>query len=251
MYNKRVNRFTIATAILFCSIVTQAENTGEFDLNFQVKTNHLWHGFIVTPGVMTGGTLSYLSADEKSQTGVWGGASFNGEFQEFTYFTKYKFNDKWFVEIVNHGNHSSVDNVDIFNYSKDPSKTGNFTDIGLGYTFAGEMPISLYYSVIVQGIDTYTDEESGNDKQAYTNYLEVRIPTWKGKDNAVLDVFIAGAFSPMDDENFYDDKANIVNVGFTYNKSLRISEYNLPVFATAMWNPALKKGALEVGFSFF
>ncbi|WP_351060170.1 hypothetical protein, partial [Psychrobacter sp. TB20-MNA-CIBAN-0197] len=87
-------------------------------------------------------------------------------------FASYKFSEQLFIEIVNHGNHSSINNVDIFDYSSDPDKTGNFIDVGLGYTFAGEMPLSLYYSVIVQGIDTYLDESSGKNKQAYTNYLE-------------------------------------------------------------------------------
>ena len=226
-------------------------HSNDFNLGLEFKTNHLWHGSIVTPGPMVAGELTYKTADNKITLGLWGGTSFDGEYQEFTYFASYKFSEQLFIEIVNHGNHSSINNVDIFDYSSDPDKTGNFIDVGLGYTFAGEMPLSLYNSVIVQGIDTYLDESSGKNKQAYTNYLEASMPVWKGNElDEQVSVFIGGAFSFLDQQNFYDDIANIVNLGFTYSKSLQILEYNFPISATAMWNPAQNKGALQVTFTF-
>ncbi|MDC2888061.1 hypothetical protein [Psychrosphaera algicola] len=141
--------------------------------------------------------------------------------------------------------------MDIFNYSTDPSKTGNFVDIGAGYTFQGETPISVYYSVIVQGIDTYIDEDSGEKEQSFTNYIEVSAPVWHGKDGEQVKAFIGGAFSPVNDKNFYSDKANINNVGFTYSKNLYAMGKTFPVSATAMWNPALELGALQVAVNLF
>jgi len=251
MHYKLTKQLTMIIILCLGCFNVQAQQGGDFDLNFQIKTNHLWHGFIVTPGIMTAGTLSYLSEDEKTKFGIWGGATFNGEFKEFTYFASHNFSENMFVEIVNHGNHSSIQNVDIFDYSTDSTKTGNFIDIGFGYTFSGDMPVSVYYSVIIQGVDTYIDEDSGKKKQSYTNYLELQIPAWQGKKGESVNVFVGGAFSPVDSKNFYDDKANITNVGFTYKKELEILNYTLPISATAMWNPALNIGALEVAFNFF
>ncbi|KXI28090.1 hypothetical protein [Paraglaciecola hydrolytica] len=241
-----------ALLVMACTTMhVNAEQSGNVDLSFQIKTNHLWHGFIVTPSIMTAGELTYITASGNTKFGLWAGASFDGEYQEFTYFASHQFSEQLFVEIVNHGNHSSIDDVDIFNYSSDPTKTGNFTDIGLGYTFAGDMPLSLYYSVIVQGVDKFEDEYTGRRERAYTNYIEANLPVWQGKDGETVTVFVGGAFSPTGDKNFYDDSANIVNLGFSYTKNLQILDYNLPVSATAMWNPALQNGALQVAFSFF
>ena len=251
---KTTSKNLVITGLLLMACIgtqVQAEQDGNFDLGLQIKTNHLWHGFIVTPGIMTAAELSYTAASGNTKFGLWAGASFDGEYQEFTYFASHQFSEPLFVEIVNHGNHSSIDDVDIFNYSSDPTKTGNFTDIGLGYTFAGDMALSLYYSVIVQGIDKFEDEDSGKRERAYTNYIEANLPIWKGKDAESVKVFIGGAFSPTGDKNFYDDSTNIVNLGFSYTKNLQILDYNLPVSATAMWNPALQNGALQVAFSFF
>tara|TARA_R110000868_G_scaffold21995_2_gene90743 strand:+ start:713 stop:1474 length:762 start_codon:yes stop_codon:yes gene_type:complete len=251
---KTTSKNIIMTALILLACTAKqvnAEQSGNFDLGFQIKTNHLWHGFIVTPGIMTAGELTYTTASGDSKFGLWAGASFDGEYQEFTYFASHRFSDQLFVEIVNHGNHSSIDDVDIFNYSSDPTKTGNFTDIGVGYTFAGDMPLSLYYSVIVQGIDKFADEDTGKRERAYTNYIEANLPVWQGKDGETVTVFVGGAFSPTGDKNFYDDSANIVNLGFSYAKNLQILDYTLPVSATAMWNPALNNGALQVALSFF
>jgi len=194
----------LGTAILMGSTITTAQAEGTVNTTFGLKTNHLWHGSIVTDGVMTAGSLSYTTEDNKTTYGFWGGGSFNGEFKEFTYYASHQFNDNWFVEAVNHGNHSSIDDseVDIFNYSSDPTKTGNFTDIGVGYKFNSEMPISVYYSVIVQGIDKFIDDETGELERSFTNYMEVNADIWQGKLGDTVTAFIGGAFSPVQEKNF-------------------------------------------------
>lgn len=254
MLNNTHKKTTIA-AVLASTLSTPlyAESDSEWNLAFDVKTNHLWHGFIVTESVMTAGSLEYKSANKKTTYGLWGGGSFNGEFKEFTYYASHKFSDDLFVEIVNHGNHSSIPegDVNIFDYSTDPSKTGNFVDIGAGYTFQGDTPISVYYAVIVQGVDTYIDEDTGEKVQSYTNYVEVSAPVWNGKDNEQVKAFIGGAFSPVNDKNFYSDNTNINNVGLTYSKNLHAMGKTFPVSATAMWNPALEIGALQVAVNLF
>jgi len=255
MFKTTKNKLAMAAVVLASSVSTQlhAEESGTWDLGFDIKTNHLWHGFIVTDGVFTAASLEYKTADEKTTFGLWGGGSFNGEYKEFTYYASHKFTDNFFVEIVNHGNHSGIadSDVDVFDYSSDPSKTGNFIDIGMGYTFAGDMPISVYYSVIVQGVDTVTDEVTGEKERSYTNYIEVSAPVWKGKNGESVSAFIGGSFSPVHDANFYDDEANINTVGFTFSKDLKALGTTFPVSATAMWNPALEIAAFQVGVNFF
>ena len=253
---KNIKKNLVITSIALTGCIgvqAQSQEGGEWDLGFGLKTNHLWHGFIVTDGVMTAASLEYKTQDKKTTFGLWGGGSFNGEFKEFTYYVSHKFTDNFYVEVVNHGNHSSIPDgeVDIFDYSSDPSKTGNFTDIGVGYTFEGSTPISVYYSVIVQGIDKFKDEDTGKNERAYTNYIEVSAPVWKGVDGDSVKAFVGGAFSPVQKQNFYSDNANINNVGFTYSKELTVLGATLPVSATAMWNPALNNGALQVAVDLF
>lgn len=253
--NKSMKMLGITATMISCCLSAQAvaEVGGEFDLSFAMKTNHLWHGFIVTDGVMTAGALEYKTADKKTTFGLWAGGSFNGEYKEFTYYASHKFSDNFFVEIVNHGNHSGIadDEVDIFNYSSDDSKTGNFTDIGMGYTFSGDTPISLYYAIIIQGVDKHIDDSSGELERSYTNYIEVSAPVWHGKNGETVNAFVGGAFSPVHKRNFYSDNANINNVGFTFSKEINLLNTSFPVSATAMWNPALNHGALQVAVELF
>lgn len=249
---KKIALPLVASAALFSGNVMAEE--GQWDISFGLKTNHLWHGFIVTDGVMAATSMAYTTADDKTTYGFWGGGSFNGEFKEFTYYAAHKFSDNLFVEIVNHGNHSGIINdpereVDIFNYSSDPTKTGNFTDIGLGYTFDGDTPVSVYYAVIVQGIDKFENDE-GELERSWTNYIEVSAPVWHGNNGESVNAFIGGAFSPVQDANFYYDKAAINNVGLTFKKEVKILDTTLPVSATAMWNPALNQGALQFSVDF-
>lgn len=258
MNNTNIKQLALTCGLLLGSsaFALQAQESGEVNLGFQVKTNHLWHGFIVTPGVFTAGELTYTTASGNTKFGLWGGASFDGSYKELTYFASHKFSDNLFVEIVTHGNHSGIYDsedgvVDIFNFGDDPAETGNFTDIGVGYTFAGDAPVSIYYSVIVQGIDVFEDEETGERERAYTNYLEVSKPVWSNTAGESVNAFIGGAFSPKGDQNFYYKEAGIVNVGFTYNTSVSIGEFTLPVSSTAMWNPSRNEGALQVALNFF
>ncbi len=252
---KTINKLGKTLAILSGCLGAQAlaQDSGEWDLNFGIKTNHLWHGFIVTDGVMTAGALEYKTADKNTTFGLWAGGSFNGEYKEFTYYASHKFSDHFFVEVVNHGNHSGIPDseVDIFNYSSDDTKTGNFTDIGIGYTFTGDTPISIYYAIIVQGVDKHIDEKSAEVQRSYTNYIEVSAPVWHGKNGETVNAFIGGAFSPVHKRNFYSDNANINNLGFTFSKELKVLNTTLPVSATAMWNPALNHGALQVAIDLF
>ncbi|MDC2888060.1 hypothetical protein [Psychrosphaera algicola] len=64
------HKITAITAILASTLSTQlhAQSSGEWKLAFDLKTNHLWHGFIVTDGVMTAGSLEYKSEDKKRLT---------------------------------------------------------------------------------------------------------------------------------------------------------------------------------------
>lgn len=100
------------------------------------------------------------------------------------------------------------------------------------------------FAVIVQGIDKFENDE-GELERSWTNYIEVSAPVWHGNNGESVNAFIGGAFSPVQDANFYYDKAAINNVGLTFKKEVKILESTLPVSATAMWNPALNQVALQ------
>ncbi|MEI6858755.1 MAG: hypothetical protein V5788_03025 [Shewanella sp.] len=254
---KNIKELGVITLLLTGGLSTQVQasdsdsDSGDWNLSLSLQTNHLWHGLTITDTPMTAVSLQYITADNKTTFGLWGGASFDGEYQEFTYSVSHKFTDNFFVELVSHGNHSGIDDVDIWDYSSDPLKTGNFVDIGMGYTFEGEMPITVYYSVILVGIDTITDQVTDEEDRSWTNYIEVSAPVWHGKEGKKVKAFIGGAFSPVHDENFYSDNADITNVGFTFSQEINILGTTFPISATAMWNPALNNGSLQAIVNFF
>lgn len=88
-----------------------------FDINLQVRTNYIWRGFKVSDGPISDVDIHYhLTKDKSLRVGVWGGASFTGDFKEFDYYVSYtKSNYSFSIWDVN--NFSDFPNADLFNYN--------------------------------------------------------------------------------------------------------------------------------------
>lgn len=254
----RLKNIKLFFVLLFGILILQSANvraqeekslTDHFNINLDLKNMHLWHGSVVTSGVMMATSMEYSSANEKLIVGLWGGASFSGDYKEFSYYSKYKFTNNFYAELVSHNNYSNEENPDIFSYDKYTSP--NFLDIALGYTLSEDLPLSIYWSTILfgQGGD-YETEENGSITDSYSNYVEISYPIFKDT-NSELKAFAGGAFSFTTDKTFYSDKANLVNLGLSLSHNLSIFSTTFPVSGTAMWNPETKVGALQLAITLF
>lgn len=272
---KKLNIFCILLS-LFTLLTVQNTSAQEqvsnsdykaFSIEAHFKNMHTWHGFVVTPGPMIATSLEYNSRNSKFTLGVWGGTSFGpstdvinkvtGEnnaahYQEFSLYTKYRFSDTFFIEAVSHNNYTGVeergDQLQFWSYDK--TQGYNFVDINFGYNITPNT--LLYFATIVNGgAGDYEEQTDGSLKNSWTHYFEVSSKVWE-KEDASLTLFTGGAWSFATDKTFYtENSGNIINVGATFNKNVKIGTYNLPIGVTAMWNPEKEKTVLQVDITLF
>ncbi|WP_428329870.1 hypothetical protein [Mucilaginibacter sp.] len=217
-----------------------------FDINLQLRNLYIWRGFRVSNSPIADVDMHYSTRDGSLAIGVWGGEGFNGEYKEFDYYVSYtKKGFNFSVWDIN--NFTDYPNANLFNYN--PASTSHFIDVTAGYQFGNSFPLSINWSTIVQGRDTYV-KSNGDLANAYSNYVVLDYRLWKqGTSN--LHVFTGGGFAFGRDQNFYGSKPNIVNTGLTLNKDLVLFNYHMPIAATAMFSPEHKTGALQLVVNVF
>ncbi|WP_055437174.1 hypothetical protein [Lacinutrix algicola] len=237
-----------------------------FSIGAHLKNMHTWHGFVVHPGALFATNIEYNTKNKKFTFGFWGGASFSsvdvenintGEkesayYKEFSIYTKYRFSDKFFIEAVSHNNYTGVeergDKLSYWSYDK--TQGYNFVDLNFGYNLTPNT--LLYFATIINGgSGDYDIKENGDLENSWTHYFEVSSKVWE-KNNSSLSLFAGGAWSFITDKTFYNEgSGNIINVGATFSKKLAISNYNVPVDVTAMWNPEQEKTVLQLDITLF
>ncbi|TWI95301.1 hypothetical protein JN11_04416 [Mucilaginibacter frigoritolerans] len=217
-----------------------------FDVNLQVRSLYIWRGFIVSNSPISDVDIHYTTRDRSFAVGVWGGTGFTGDYKEFDYYVSYtKSGFNFSVWDIN--NFTNYPNANLFNYN--PASTSHFIDVTAGYQFGNSFPLSINWSTIVQGRDTYV-KSNGDLANAYSNYVVLDYRLWK-QDSSDLHIFAGGGFAFGRDQNFYGSKPNIVNTGLTLNKELVLFNYHMPVAATAMFSPEHKDGALQLIINVF
>jgi hypothetical protein len=236
------------TKLIFDNDSTKgASNTYEpIHLNLEIKNMHLWRGYRVTSGAMSGGNLNYHSKNQKFKAGLWGGAGFNGEYREFDYYLSYN-SSGFSIAVWDINNFTDYPDAKIFDYSK--ANTSHFIDVTIGYQFKTIIPFKLSWSTIIQGRDTYLNNQL-ELKNAYSNFVAIDVPILKN-DKSSLHIFTAYAFSFLNKSNFYGARPNIVELGLGYEKKLSVFNHNIPVGAKAMWNPEQGYGGIQFSAKIF
>lgn len=231
----------------------EAEKISQEDQNFNIHMNiknmHLWHGSVVTPGVMMASSLEYTTNNKAFTAGLWGGASFNGDYKEFSYYSNYTWFDGFKTSLISHNNYSNSEEPNILSYDKFTSP--NFVDVVIEYTISEKIPLSVYWSTILCGLGGDFEKETDNTiTDSYSNYLEIKYKILK-KAKTQLTIFIGGAFSFTTTKTFYSEHANIVNIGLTLDQEVSLFSTKIPVSATGFWNPETKVGALQLDIQLF
>jgi hypothetical protein len=218
-----------------------------FDINLQLRSNYIWRGFKVSDAPISNVDVHYNFTKAKSlEIGVWGGASFTGDYKEFDYYISYT-KPTFSFSIWDVNNFSNYPDANLFNYN--PASTSHFIDVRAGYKFGDSFPLSVDWVTIVQGRDTHPTD-NGGVTNSYSNYAELGYRLWKD-GTSQFRVFVGGGFAFGRQANFYGNKPNIVNAGVVLNKDLVIFKYHMPIAATAMVNPEKKIGALSLVVNVF
>ena len=237
-----------------------------FSISAHLKNMHTWHGFVVHPGAVIATSLEYNSKNKKFTFGFWGGASFSttdvknintGEnesayYKEVSIYTKYRFSDKFFIEVVTHNNFTGVEERgdELHYWSYDKTQGYNFVDLNFGYNITPNT--LLYFATIVGGgSGDYEVQDNGDLENSWTHYFEVNSKVWQNK-NSSLSLFAGGAWSFITDKTFYTEGVgNIINVGATFNKQFSVFKHNVPVDVTLMWNPEQERTVVQLDVTLF
>lgn len=122
-----------------------------------------------------------------------------------------------------------------------PEAKDNYqTEITVGYNFDDllSVPLHISWNTIVAGDDFNYDEE-GNEKRAYSSYLEI------GYDHTFENVGItlggAIGMSPWTSEFYCNDGFQVVNLSLRLEKEWEFDACSLSLFAQGSVNPSLEE----------
>ncbi|MDR2765151.1 MAG: hypothetical protein LBB90_09000 [Tannerella sp.] len=125
---------------------------------------------------------------------------------------------------------------DYFNYKSE--ETAHMFEATVGYDFG---PLALSWNTFFAGADF---KASDAEKRAFSTYIEASAPFKVGDYGLKLELGV----TPW--ESIYADKFNVVNLGITGSKEIKITEsFTLPAFSKVIFNPAAKQTYFVFGIS--
>lgn len=226
---KKIFTFLLTSIIIvscFYKVNGQESESSKSDLSFSVDlvNRYIWRGLLFCPTPSIQPYLAYTSANENFSTGAWGSYSNSSNYGEVDLFLSYTY--KYFTIAV--WDYFVMDDTlarnSYFTYDKKTTGHSYEAMIVLG-NFS--LPLQLTSSVFFYGADL--DE---NDDNYYSMYFEAAY-TFKVA-NQDLNVFIGGT----PNEGLYATGAGIVNLGFTLNRDVKITDsFTLPMKGSFVINP--------------
>ncbi|MDR3253150.1 MAG: hypothetical protein LBT35_06295 [Tannerella sp.] len=110
-------------------------------------------------------------------------------------------------------------------FKYDARETAHVFEATLGYDFGAA---SLSVNTVFSGNDYY----KANGKRAYSTYIEAGVPFSLGG----LDLKAELGLTPF--ESIYSDKLNVVNLGLSVGKEIRVTDsFAIPAFTKVVFNP--------------
>lgn len=224
------------------------------DFDLRIANNHLWRGIEVSDGVVMCSSLAVHDRRNIVKVGLWNGTNATGNYKELNFFAEFAVQrfKLAFWDTYNYSPGADYNNKEFFNYRG--RTTGRFLDCIASYHFGHKFPLSLTWSTILFGRDRYNLYER-DSRNRYSTYVAAE---YRCLDKAgwTIDASVGGTFTLAhkdgDRSTFYSDKPGIVDIRATVTKVIRITDkYNLPVHATAMFNPAEDRAYFQVGAQLF
>ena len=246
----------------------EEETPSRFNLSGTFETSHLWRGLEVSEKPTLSTLISYdLTKDKALQVGVWGGMAVSNEHDDASGVAKHYKEIDYFIQYSKGGatigvwdlyNMTSNDG-NIFDYDKD--NCYHLIDLRTSYQFKEDFPLRLEADVLLYGLG----DQNADKDQRYSTYVEASYPFVRGKKVDFKGFIGAGfAFNPGEGENslgvltdkthLYGDGKNsfdIVNIGFTANKKVKIFDTYIPISATTLWNPSLELARVQLAVNLF
>ena len=229
---------------------------GPLDFSVNLQSNHLWRGLVITdkPVVMVLTTVK-LNESGSFTTGFWGGMATSNDsdgthYKEINYYMQYASNG-FSIGLWDLFNTRGVDSPDVWDYDKET--TGHLLDLRTSYNFGEKFPLTLEADFLLYGSGDSQYNTNGDFEQRTSSYVQVSYPLVR---NSKVNVsgYVGAGFSLNGDTHLYgdgDQNFDIVNVGLTASKTLKVSDLSIPVSATTMWNPSTKIARVQLAVTLF
>lgn len=249
---------------LFAQENTENIEDSRLDFTANIQTNHLWRGLIITDKPVVMGNLSYaLDKDKKWKAGIWGASSMADDndgthYKEINYYVQYS-DGKFYIGLWDLFNSRNINTVvaseDIFNYSN--RRTAHIIDLRTNYTFGPSFPINLEADIMLYGGanagEVVLEPDGSYKRNKYSTYVQASYPAIRNK-KVNLDAFVGAGFALNDSNFLYGNGKNsfqVVNVGLKAGKTIKITDYSIPVSMMAMWNPAHRYARVQLTATLF
>lgn len=250
------NRATFFGAILFCFLFSfqgMAQDKG-VNLGVDLASRYVWRGTDYGRAPSIQPTLEFSFG--KLQVGAWGAFTtsqfLNLEdedfFQETDLYINFDIIDALSVTLTDYFFPNDVRaNNNWYNFDK--NETGHILEGAITFNGTEKIPFSLMVATNLYGADA----RNADGDIFHSTYIELGYSTnWKGTD---LDFFIGGTPNKADtnkyETGFYSDSPNVVNLGVTAKKELKVTDsFSIPVSASFITNPNAENVFLVFAFSF-
>lgn len=263
---------TLVLIISGLSLAQEKDSDNErLHMTAGLQTNHLWRGLIITDKPIVSAQVYYdLDKSKHFQLGVWGATAVANDsdgthYKEINYYIQYS-GGGFTVGLWDLYNSRSINTAiasnDIFRYS--PNRTAHILDLRSSYQFKENFPLRLEADFLLYGGanagEVKLNDKGEYDSNKYSTYVEVSYPFIRDiKINLKGFVGAGFAFNPGDNKKgektfLYGNGKNqfdIVNIGFTASKKIKIFESHIPVSVTTMWNPSLKFARIQLATTIF
>jgi hypothetical protein len=224
---------TVMFAVAFFATCTLAKAQGvEVSAGGDIVSSYIWRGqYLGGVSVQPGASVSISGFSLTA----WGSVGFdNFDTKEFDFTLGYStgrfsaaITDYWFTIIG--------DNVNYFDYGA--RSTAHIFEATLGYDFG---PAAVVWNTNFSGSDYKADDGD----RAYSTYIEASAPFKLGG----LDLKAELGLTPW--EGLYSNKLNVVNIGLTIGKEIRVTEsFTIPAFTKITFNPYGEKCYFVFGVS--
>lgn len=203
-------------AILFCTAFAQAQ---EVFVTADFVSSYIWRG-------MDSGNASVQPSLGLNWKGLtvyaWGSTEFREKNNEIDLSLEYEYKNLT-LYANNYFTQTEEEPFKYFNYSS--HSTGHTFEVGAGYMLSEKFPLSVSWYTTFAGND-YRE----NGKRAWSSYCELSYP-FSVKD---VNMNIEAGFTPW--ESMYSDKFNVVNIGLSATKDIKINTWREDKFERSVAN---------------
>ena len=237
-----MKKLTLSILILIAALSIKAQEVAttqnKINLNFKVDmvSRYLWRGLLLDNNPCIQPDLS-LSVGGFT-FGSWASYGYNSKFPEIDFYLIYEFGPLS-LTVFDYYNEDETDLSSIKYFTWDRKLTGHALEGTIAWNGTENFPLRALAATFFYGNDRDAD---GN--QYYSTYFEIGYPF--NLSDYSLEFFLGA--TPA--KGLYNNSANIVNVGFSASKDIKLTEnFTLPIQGSFVVNPAQENVFFVVGIT--